>query len=526
MVRRRAGAHADGIDAGRDVGGSWTRTRTPRRRRTSMRDVDGAVGVGLAAEVRVRADAGGGRGVFARAPIPAGAVVLAERPVVQARVGAAADRRGFPDPAHLVEDLLGLEAGARLEDARAVCCGVHPRRLVDVPREHRGRLWAEHAAGVAALAEACDAQPTLARGLAAVGAAALEGSAATEAGDGFDAGAKACEYVARRGGDPARVLQLLRLVLGMRFNAFSSGVYRTFWYVNHACRPNCVKLLVQPPGGLSELVAVRSIAVDEEITISYLDPPERSLAARRRALLFQHLFDPGASPYPAWSEAVLMPAESEAEVDAKADDEDDVDAAEKLCSLEDALDEGVLEPIDPEAEAERVASIVAQLRQVVPAGHLAVTRGNRRISELLDRAGVPGVDLALAQLRATSRALDGVVALHGPDHLDLAALHARAADALRELLAARDPRLFKLHAEEADAAWSPGGGSSGGGGGMTRVPGLPDPPPPPPLPDGRPRPLPPPRYATASACAKAERAHRLEADRLRTLYHAGGGGCT
>mmetsp|Transcript_1670 Transcript_1670/g.4143 ORF Transcript_1670/g.4143 Transcript_1670/m.4143 type:complete len:357 (+) Transcript_1670:290-1360(+) len=68
---------------------------------------------------------------------------------------------------------------------------------------------------------------------------------------------------------------------------------------NHACNPNCVKLLTRRSEGVaeSEIRAVRPIHAGEECCISYLNPPLQSRTRRKAHLERQHFFSP-AMPAP------------------------------------------------------------------------------------------------------------------------------------------------------------------------------------------------------------------------------------
>jgi len=47
--------------------------------------------------------------------------------------------------------------------------------------------------------------------------------------------------------------------------------------INHSCKPNCIKFSPQQYGLPSEVRAIQTIEVGEEITICYLVPQEHSM---------------------------------------------------------------------------------------------------------------------------------------------------------------------------------------------------------------------------------------------------------
>ncbi|CAM9383697.1 unnamed protein product [Discosporangium mesarthrocarpum] len=86
-------------------------------------------------------------------------------------------------------------------------------------------------------------------------------------------------------------MELLRILCAFQSNAFSSGVYLHVAMTNHSCRPNAVKWQGEDgKEGLSEVRATELIRKGEEITISYLEPRELSLATRKQRLQDQFGF--------------------------------------------------------------------------------------------------------------------------------------------------------------------------------------------------------------------------------------------
>ncbi|VEU42532.1 unnamed protein product [Pseudo-nitzschia multistriata] len=87
-------------------------------------------------------------------------------------------------------------------------------------------------------------------------------------------------------------IDIIRLLLVLRYNGLESGVYRHVAMLNHDDYPNCAKFL--PTGGktFSEVRTTRRVQPGESLTISYL-PRVVSHASRRKVLWEQHRFDIG-----------------------------------------------------------------------------------------------------------------------------------------------------------------------------------------------------------------------------------------
>jgi hypothetical protein len=92
--------------------------------------------------------------------------------------------------------------------------------------------------------------------------------------------------------------EVLRVLLQVRLNAFDSGIYQHLSMLNHACNPNAIKFgTAHDREGRSRVAALRRIEIGEEITIHYLHERLLSHAGRRQALLEQHFFAIGPSPF-------------------------------------------------------------------------------------------------------------------------------------------------------------------------------------------------------------------------------------
>jgi hypothetical protein len=108
---------------------------------------------------------------------------------------------------------------------------------------------------------------------------------------------------------------LLRLLVALQCNGFSSGLYLHLAIVNHACMPNCIKFTpasgnlfyhfcqkhcrfallklceLGAGNGCSEIRAITHIAAETPITICYLNPLEQSVARRQHILSTQFRFE-------------------------------------------------------------------------------------------------------------------------------------------------------------------------------------------------------------------------------------------
>ncbi|KAG7372625.1 SET methyltransferase domain containing protein [Nitzschia inconspicua] len=89
-------------------------------------------------------------------------------------------------------------------------------------------------------------------------------------------------------------LDIVRLLLALRYNGLESGVYRHVAMLNHDDYPNCAKFMPDDRISYSEVRTTRPIAIGEPLTISYL-PRIMCHASRRRHLWEQHRFDIGVN---------------------------------------------------------------------------------------------------------------------------------------------------------------------------------------------------------------------------------------
>lgn len=92
-------------------------------------------------------------------------------------------------------------------------------------------------------------------------------------------------------------LDIIRMLLALRYNGFMSGLYFFFSIFNHDEDCNCIKYM--PKEGKqnhhrSEVRTVKNVKKGEALTLSYVLPREVSHATRRSHLWDQHRFDIGA----------------------------------------------------------------------------------------------------------------------------------------------------------------------------------------------------------------------------------------
>lgn len=220
---------------------------------------------------------GGGRGVYAARDIAAGELLMAERPVVLCPAELRSNETlhvGLARHLLSLERERGADGGWRATDARVA-------ELLDRlhPRSPGGPLAAAFA----------------------------------------DELAEQVAYLERQqGARPPRLsrAEVLRVLLQVRLNAFASGLYLELSMINHACAPNAVKFRAEDDArdGRSRVCALRPLRSGEEVTICYLGERLLSHAARRAALLAQHRFCVGPSPFPPPLDLPPPPPEPRAEM--------------------------------------------------------------------------------------------------------------------------------------------------------------------------------------------------------------------
>ena len=101
-------------------------------------------------------------------------------------------------------------------------------------------------------------------------------------------GDRISEFVAN-GGDEE---EIIRILLAMQHNGFSSGLYTELAIFNHSCDPNVIKFSTESSkSGASECWTTRPVAAGEELTIHYCAPGEATRATTQAYLKAQHNFE-------------------------------------------------------------------------------------------------------------------------------------------------------------------------------------------------------------------------------------------
>lgn len=236
---------------------------------------------------------------------------------------------------------------------------------------------------------------------------------------------------------------LLRLLLVMRFNAFDGGIFVAFAMLNHACLPNCAKLLRKGEEG-SELVAVRDVSAGEEVRISYLAPMEQPLSVRKVAIEGQHYFSLGnVSGFPLGCEE-SRPGLSEK-------------AVAKIHSVLGELEGKSRKRMRQASFEERMSALTEEMDDTLGKNHVLRLRCWKLVVRVCDarlgRLARGGFDedadklaeyqsLILRQMSAARKVLDGLRHLwSGENHHEMATFHDVASEAIRYTLSSGDKGL-------------------------------------------------------------------------------------
>jgi SET domain len=360
---------------------------------------------------------GGGRGLFAVAEIRAGTILLVEQHL---SIGASTrNLAARPTPAAYLRDLLFASCEQGAAALRLALTVLHPVALDCVPPDALARVEAE-------CRPECE---QLQREV--IDALEREGSAAAGNLHRYvEAAAKERDC-------------MMRLLLTMRFNAFHSGIYFALAMVNHSCRPNCTKFgqdTSRPKyPDCSELVAIRDIATDEELTISYLIPVEQAHCMRTEILQHQHFFDPEApSAFPPACEATLGEMSvfaRAAELRGIGEDIDDLEQSTKKRMRRRSFEDDLID-------------VEGRMNKILGPEHLLWTRYWRFVVRYCDVRLQRSSDsserqrLILRQLAAARSVLGGMGRMWGPktgsSHHELATMHDVCAQGIEYVLASGD----------------------------------------------------------------------------------------
>eukprot|EP00854_Cymbomonas_tetramitiformis_P008363 gene8363-9941_t len=274
--------------------------------------------------------AGGGRGVFAKQDI------RAEHPAITVP-----DDRGEAESLHgaMTRQVIQSEHRVKLLASMAV---LHPTALKSLPQAQLTLAREQHAHELKSLADKQTLEPRL------------------------------------------NEEEVLLVYLKMQMNAFYSGLYLNMAMINHACRPNCIKFSpksistgVERQGAdcaavaYSEARAVDDISAGEEITWSYLHPPEQSHLSRQRLFQEQHYCDLGPSPFPEEMEAIPPNGSSEKEAVVWI-----MDLERSLDDMDARLAAGALSSTEALEEAQQMK---ARALERLSEGHIVLCRINHAL---------------------------------------------------------------------------------------------------------------------------------------------------
>ncbi|KAK3250695.1 hypothetical protein CYMTET_39935 [Cymbomonas tetramitiformis] len=280
--------------------------------------------------------AGGGRGVFAKQDIRAGTLLFTEHPAITVP-----DDRGEAESLHgaMTRQVIQSEHRVKLLASMAV---LHPTALKSLPQAQLTLAREQHAHELKSLADKQTLEPRL------------------------------------------NEEEVLLVYLKMQMNAFYSGLYLNMAMINHACRPNCIKFSpksistgVERQGAdcaavaYSEARAVDDISAGEEITWSYLHPPEQSHLSRQRLFQEQHYCDLGPSPFPEEMEAIPPNGSSEKEAVVWI-----MDLERSLDDMDARLAAGALSSTEALEEAQQMK---ARALERLSEGHIVLCRINHAL---------------------------------------------------------------------------------------------------------------------------------------------------
>ena len=209
---------------------------------------------------------GGGRGYVATKDIPPGELVLLERPLL-----------AWPEDESSSVDLEKIQAILHSKDANQVLTVMedfYPSRALVNEAVGQGTA-SENTAQVEEMIQKYRETiqnedlrlKTILKVAAAKGVSNSDGTALSE-------------------------LDVLRMLVALRYNSLETGIYPHVAMLNHADLPNCVKFRPNEDTGYSEVRTTRAVRAGEGLTISYI-PRLLCHSSRRKHLWKQHRFDIG-----------------------------------------------------------------------------------------------------------------------------------------------------------------------------------------------------------------------------------------
>lgn len=352
---------------------------------------------------------GGGRGLYTTSRIPCGAPVLAEKSLLLMPPGAVS-----PSPLAVAKQILFSDTKDGEEALRLALSVLHPKKLSDIPASHMDELRSE----IAGDAEALSA----------------EANAADDCGGALRAFRDACVS------EPDCAF---RLLVCMRFNPFQSGMYFAFAMLNHACRPNCIKFTPDNRravrGDCSELVAIRDIEAGEELSISYLVPPEQPFLVRKAILEEQHFFS--------LSEPGMFPKESELLVAGAHDSHSIREELSVVCDLVEELEGKTPREMRQKSFLPRLTKAQGAVGRLVGPHHMLHGRLGKVVLKYCDaklakqRDEIVQRGIVLDQLKAVLQVIDNMSIVwgeEGTNHHELGTFHDIASEAVEFALCSGD----------------------------------------------------------------------------------------
>jgi len=231
---------------------------------------------------------GGGRGYVATKPIPPGTLVLVESPLMSWPEEQLGKKLGMVSVKHLIEHPNVSQLVHDLED-------FYPTKE-QVDRWNRngddaGENGSEEYEQIPKMIKFLQTETTSSREEG-------ESEEQNQQADGHSVHdlvqLAQKEGVRSRDGSGLTDIDIIRLLLALRYNGLESGVYRHVAMLNHDDYPNCAKFLPTDGKSFSEVRTTRHVQPGESLTISYL-PRIVSHASRRKVLWEQHRFDIGVN---------------------------------------------------------------------------------------------------------------------------------------------------------------------------------------------------------------------------------------
>lgn len=177
--------------------------------------------------------------------------------------------------------------------------------------------------------------------------------------------------------------EIVRLFFALQMSAFGTGIYLHLSLLNHNCYPNCIKFSPDPSKKManSQIRALRPIKAGEEITISYLIPPEQSLQSRTSKLKLQFGFEPVYSKNEQFKIKMLETA--------KNPEQDNTALVLELETKIENFDNGTEKPVETAEQCMVVIEELVELRtraaEALNERHVLIFRLNKLLMELIHR---------------------------------------------------------------------------------------------------------------------------------------------